>query len=364
MVHSRLIAALGAALLSLPAVAATDAEIRLVYEAVKGKFPTIAEYCKLPDDERRKVVVQSTMALASQKKLSDPFGAGPQAGVLLRKDCGGDAVAVDPAVLRWTTSAKPLAFDPGRHALASISTPQGLANKVVAPEGAGPFPAVVLSQTKSMSEHLLAHTRSLVAAGFAVLVVDTFGPRGYRIGVNEPFPAEYAKDAYDALAHLKAQPYVDGARIYQSGYSFGGLAAAMLASPKGAEVLKAAGRFRATVANYGTCSIASPYAGANAQAATMEMLSEDSDRPVLMLMGELDIETPPSNCFPLLEKMKAAGKPVEWHVYPRTTHAWDKAEQSGLVFRTTTGQSMAYRYDAAVTKDATERMIAFFNRYR
>ena len=85
---------------------------------------------------------------------------------------------------------------------------------------------------------------------------------------------------------------------------------------------------------------------------------------VLMLMAALDVETPPKTCFPLMETMKAAGKPVDWHIYPGTTHGWDKAENNGYVYRAPTGETMAYRYDAQVTQDATQRMIAFFNLHR
>jgi len=62
--------------------------------------------------------------------------------------------------------------------------------------------------------------------------------------------------------------------------------------------------------------------------------------------------------------MKAAGKPVEWHIYPKTTHGWDQAEHSGHVYRTNSGETMSYRHDAEVTRDATARMIEFFNRHR
>ena len=353
-----------AALLTPVVHAASEAEIQLVYEAVRSKFPAFSVYCKLPDEERRQATVQATMALASARKLSDPFGAGPQAGVLLRRDCGVEAAPVDMAKVRWLVTAKPLSFEADRHSIGMFTSPQALANRVYAPEGDGPFPAVVLNQTKGVTEHLRVHAKELIAAGFAVLVVDTFGPRGYKAGVSEPLPAEFAKDAYDALAHLQSLPYIDKHRIFQTGYSYGGMAAALLASPEGAQVFKASGRFRATVANYGACAIASPYAGGQAKATYMDMLSADSDRPILMLMAELDIETPPKTCFPLLEEMKAAGKDVHWHVYPNTTHGWDKAENNGHVYRTNSGDTMTYRYDAAVAKDATERMIAFFNRYR
>ena len=257
----RVVAALvsaSAGLVASPALAADAAEVALVIEAVRGKYPDFGAYCKLSDAERRQVVVGTTMALASSRKMSDPFGAGPEAGLKLRQDCGLEAVSVSPAQLRWQAGAPPLKFDAARGSVGMFTAAQSLANRVYAPEGPGPFPAVVITQAKTVTAHLLAHARSLLDAGFAVLVQDTFGSRGYKIGVNEPLPAQFAKDAYDALAVLQSLDFIDRTRIYQTGYSNGGLAAALLASPEGAKEFKATGRFRATVANYGACKIASP----------------------------------------------------------------------------------------------------------
>lgn len=349
-----MVAAIGASM----AHATDESSVALIYESVRGKYPDLAAYCKLADAERRQVVVGMTMQLAGERKVSDPFVSGAEAGARLRKDCGlGAMSASDLAKLRWTASAKPLAFDSERRSTSELTDIQVLGNKIYTPAGNGPFPAVVINHTKGISQHLLDHARELLAAGFAILVVDTFGPRGIKPG-GDLFPAEFAKDAYDALAHLQAQSYINRNRIFQTGYSYGGLASALLASPQGAAAFRASGRFRATVANYGSCAIKE-----STSAHKLEMLSADSDRPILMLMAELDIETPPKHCFPLLEEMKAAGKDVSWHIYPATTHAWDKVENNGYVYRLN-GETMTYRYDAKVAKDATERMIAFFNKHQ
>lgn len=350
-----------AGLLAPVAHAATDPDIKLIYDAVRGKFPDFSAYCKLSDNERRQTAVQVTMALASARKLTDPFGAGPQAGVLLRRDCGMETTTVGMASVRWTASAKPLTFDADKQTLGMFTNASSLANRIYTPEGAGPFPAVVLNHTiGGISPHLLVQARALLDAGFAVMVVDSYGPRGIRSG-SILFPAEVAKDAYDALAHLSSQPYVDRNRVFQTGYSLGAFASALLASPEGAQIFKAKApaRFRASVGHYGSCALQDKPTDPK-----LEMLSADSDRPILMLMAELDIETPPKTCFPLLEEMKTAGKDVHWHIYPNTTHGWDKAENNGFVYRTNSGETMTYRYDAAVAKDATARMIAFFNNYR
>ena len=339
---------------------ASVADVRLVYDSVRAKFANLADYCQLSEEARRQTTVQTTMALAMARKLTDPLQAGPQAGVLLHRDCGQDTVEVpDASQLRWTVSAAPLRFDRAVIASTAVERLDNLTNRLVTPQGSGPFPAVVLNHTiGGLSQHMLVAARELLAAGYAVMVVDSYGPRGIRPG-QILFPAEVAKDDYDALAYLQQQPQVDAQRIFQAGYSLGALAAALLSSPEGAQAFKATARFRASVGMYGSCSVQSRASGAQ-----LAMVSADADRPLLMLMGALDIETPPATCFPLLEQMKAAGKDVQWHVYPETTHAWDKAESQGHVYRAPNGQTMAYRYDPAITRDATDRMLAFFARYR
>jgi dienelactone hydrolase len=347
-----------AALVGVPgtAGAATDAEIKLIVDGVKSRYPHFdTTYCKQPDDDRRKVTTQVTMELAMARRLKDPVGAGPAAGALLRKACGIDEPAAGAAIARWATSAAPLVFSNAVLPASSASSVAAIANQLVVPTGVGPFPAVVLNHTiGGATEHLLAHARSLLAAGFAVMVVDSYGPRGLRAG-QLLLPSEVAKDAYGALAHLQRMPQVRGDRVFQAGFSLGALASALLASPESAKALQSAHRFHATAGWYGGCAVTSTDG-----AQRLDMLTADSDKPVLLLMAEQDIETPPALCFPLLDDMKAAGKDVVWHVFPNTTHGWDKPESNGYVYRKPGGGTMTYRYDPGTTQDATARMLAFF----
>lgn len=219
-----------------------------------------------------------------------------------------------------------------------------LSNAVFKPKGDGPFPAVVLVHTCGgiKDTHMRRHGQEMLAKGFVVLMQDSFEPRGMRdcgpanrdgisavIGVN---------DAYAAHAHLSQYPFVDKNRIYEVGYSWGGFVATLLASSGLAEILGAPARFRATVANYSPCKF-------NGR----ELITKLTDRPVLMLMGGKDNETPASTCFPALEELKAAGKPVKWHVFPDATHGWDKEGQS----------HEGYFYNKEITQDATARMLEF-----
>jgi carboxymethylenebutenolidase len=81
--------------------------------------------------------------------------------------------------------------------------------------------------------------------------------------------------------------------------------------------------------------------------------------PVLLLHGENDDEIPVSNAHAMEAALKAAGKPVELVVYPGAYHRFDR----GDVVRSGAGRrasSFTYRYDAAATRDAWARTLAFF----
>ncbi len=237
---------------------------------------------------------------------------------------------------------KPVAF--AAEAKESIGTFTDVANVVFKPAGEGPFPAVVLMHTcgglkGAPNAHMKQHAQTLLAAGHVVLVVDSFGPRGFdNCAARAPATSTGIADAYAALAHLAARPFVDKARIYQVGYSWGAFISALLASPQSAQLAGAELRFAATVVNYGSCAFK--------QSA---LVLNDLDRPLLLLMGGRDAEVPAAPCFPRLDELKAAGKPVQWHVFPEASHGWDKP---GLASR-------GYVYDAQVTRDATARMMAF-----
>jgi len=123
------------------------------------------------------------------------------------------------------------------------------------------------------------------------------------------------------------------------GYSWGAIVSTWLASPQSAAFAGSSLRFTASVANYGTCRYNDKY----------QFLLQDSDRPLLLLLGAKDVELPPASCFPLLEQLKASGAPVKWHVFPDATHAWDKP----------TNPARGAVYNEAVAQDATARMLAY-----
>jgi len=222
-------------------------------------------------------------------------------------------------------------------------------NSVFKPGGAGPFPAVVLAHTcGGLQAHITDRAKDLLAAGFVVLVLDAYGPRNHTAycqprGVLAP---RVYKDAFDALAHLSQMKEVDADRIYLVGLSLGSFVASSAASPVLARLVGSDQRFRATVGWYGSCTLdVSPYP-------MWQFLHPDTDRPVLLLLAGKDTETPVAECFPLVEQLKAEGRPVDWHVYPEATHGWDKSDPR-----------RGYVYSAETTQDAMRRTVEFLRRH-
>lgn len=227
----------------------------------------------------------------------------------------------------------------------SIGMFTSIANSTFKPPGDGPFPAVVLMHSCGgvKNPHIKQHAQELLSEGYVVLVVDSFGPRGMESCATRILSGSAGiSDAYAALNDLASKPFVDKTRIYQVGYSWGGIVSTMLSSPQSAKLVGSQLRFAATVANYSNCSYQEKY----------RLVLDDSDRPFLMLMGDQDRELPMATCFPLLESMKAAGKPVTWHVFPDATHSWDKPS----------APDRGYRFNSGVTAEATSRMLEFLRK--
>lgn len=199
--------------------------------------------------------------------------------------------------------------------------------------------------------------------GYVVLVVD--GMRGNKTNCTPPTPVQTGrriKDAFDALRHLSGLPFVDPARIFVAGFSQGAFTASFVSS---AEVAMAfmgsnASRFSAAASFYGLCQY--PAGSIPRINYPVEIVRQDVDRPLLILMGQLDNETPAAWCDSILPPLKSKGAPVEWHVYPETTHCWDCFTINGQFKTDFKGDQITYRFDKTVTEDSRRRMFDFFSR--
>jgi dienelactone hydrolase len=248
----------------------------------------------------------------------------------------------------------------------SFFTSPGMA--LYKPEGAGPFPALILlhacSGLKSgirnySNTAMLTWARAALKRGYVVLMVDSLEQRGADTVCNGPQGGvnfvRGAKDALQAAAHLRGMPYVDGTKVALAGFSWGAAVGIAAVSRLWSETLQPGHRLDAVVAFYPKCSTVRPATGT-----PYELVNEDINRPLLVLMGDRDNETPPDDCISRLKPIKAAGAPVEWHVYPGATHCWDCDHLHGQRKVDAQGTSIYYSYDRKVTEDSMERMFRFF----
>jgi dienelactone hydrolase len=228
------------------------------------------------------------------------------------------------------------------------------------PDGAGPFPAIVLlHQCSGLNTTLMDWARAAVTNGYVVLLVDSFGQRGVqsvcggpRAGVNL---VRGARDALQAGEHLRRQPFVDKDRIALVGFSWGAMVGLLADSRHYIAALDAGSGFAAVASFYPGCFRISPPNGSS----PYEVLNLDIAHPLLVLMGEADTETPSAECIDRLQAAKATGAPVAWHVYPAATHCWDCQHADGLRKIDIRGDLVTYRFDEEVTRDSRDRLFDF-----
>ena len=225
------------------------------------------------------------------------------------------------------------------------------------PEGEGPFPAVVLMHGCSGLGHhvrrgLEAHAEALAAAGFATLILDSFGARGTgglamcQSSAKMAIATGYRQwDAFHALRFLQAQPFVDAANVFLMGQSHGGgVAFKAAADPSLAPIKRdwrqlhgALPRFRAVVAYYPWCG----------------HLPKRIVSPLLVLSGALDDWTPPWSCT--LWKGSVEGAPYDVAIYEGAYHSFDLVS---LPLQPYAGHIVGG--DAAAAAASRQRMIDWF----
>lgn len=271
-----------------------------------------------------------------------------------------------PALIKQASLAQDLQF-PSEPSSLSFSSTVRMA--IYKPDGKGPFPGLVLfhqcgglGSSRRPNQSMLDWAKEAVSRGYAVLLIDNLGPRGVdtvcygpKGGVNF---ARGVKDALQAAEHLRKFDFVDKKRVALAGYSWGAMVGVLASGKHWGTTLAGPGeRFDATVSFYPGCFTIKPPSGQQ-----YEIVQPDIDRPLLVLMGEVDTETPPSVCIPKLGAAKAAGTPVEWHSYPQTTHCWDCRQLDGFSKTDVRGNKVNYRYDQNVTRDSTRRMFEFLEK--
>ncbi len=227
---------------------------------------------------------------------------------------------------------------------------QSLMGYITKPEGAGPFPAVVLLPGCSgvePKESTMADT--LVKNGYVALIVDSFTTRSLQSVCENPRKIDAmtrALDAYGALIHLQTLSFVDPARIGLIGWSHGGLPA-LTAVDNSLQYFypdEPDRRFKGAVSYYPWCDYTS---------------RANFYTDVLVMIGDSDNWTPAKNCEMMIKDLLPESRPVDLVVYPGVAHAFDNI--NNLPPKTYQGYSLAYSQSA--TDDSIRRTLQFLKEH-
>ncbi len=183
-----------------------------------------------------------------------------------------------------------------------------LTGELSIPLGNGPFPAVVLMHgCNGIARWNKVWAKWLVGWGYVVLGVDSFNPRGEKNICTQPLTIpDFTRslDAHGAKEYLAALKVVDRSRIAVMGMSHGGWSALHAIKPSTPANLKQA-PFRAAVTLYPYCET-----------------PEQSDQPILILIGEKDEATPVERCKRYVSALEPPHKTI-LKVFPGAHHAFD-----------------------------------------
>lgn len=272
---------------------------------------------------------------------------------------------IDAQTLRAIASRAPDLTFPDKVSEFSVFTSPHMA--LYKPAGDGPFPALMLQHQcsglgsgKRQNQAMLDWARRAVRHGYVALVIDSLSQRsvesvcmGAQGGVT---PMRGVRDALQAAAYLSKFDFVDKARIAHAGYSWGAMMGLGLSGKHWAEALGDGTRFNASVEFYPVCTTLKLRDGT-----PFDVLNPDIDHPLLVLMGEADTEGPPTECIAKLQAAKDAGAPVQWHVYPDTTHCWDCQNLNNVSKVDVRGHQVVYHYSQQATEDSERRMFDFLD---
>jgi dienelactone hydrolase len=200
-----------------------------------------------------------------------------------------------------------------------------------------PLPAIVLMHGRAGTYSTLAHGRYdsttlskrhqmwgrfWSGQGYAAILVDGFGPRGYPQGFPrfsyDQRPEEVDEvlvrplDAYGALQYLHARGDIATDRIALMGWSNGGSAtlASMASDARG--LAQGMQGFRAALAFYPGCTLK------HALAASYKPYA-----PLRIFMGDADEEVSPKICEHVVERIQSHGGDIQILFYPGATHDFD-----------------------------------------
>lgn len=184
---------------------------------------------------------------------------------------------------------------------------------VAAPEGEGPFPAVIMiHEFYGLNESIISKADLLAREGYLVIAPDTFRgqttpliPRAIYL-VSTTDQEDVDADLNSVFAWLEVQPNVDAARIAIAGFCYGGRVS-LLYSLRNS-------RLAATVVFYGSSE-------------TDPEVLKNLPGPVLGIFGSADASIPLDDVDALESALQAAGIPHQISIYDGQPHAFVKSAE-------------------------------------
>ncbi len=266
-------------------------------------------------------------------------------------------------------AAGQLSFTHAAHATQTMITFPGKAGPLkgvlFTPNGGGQHPAVIalhgcaglFAQDGSLSPRHQDWGARLSAAGFVVLLPDSFGSRGLgpqcRIRDRQVRPAkERASDADDARVYLQTRPDVKPEAVSLMGWSNGG--STVVQEVRVDAPNRSPGPdFAKAVAFYPGCRLPE-------QSGTWH-----ARLPLMILIGGGDTWTPAAPCQAMVDEAKQNNEPVTIKVYPNAVHDFDHPDldphmRSGLAFTGDGSGEAAVGTDPVARADALKIVPAFF----
>jgi dienelactone hydrolase len=224
---------------------------------------------------------------------------------------------------------------------ATSTTPAVPAYVARPPEVAVAPGVLVLHGCEGYSKHYGDIADWLASKGYVGVAIDALAGTNIKTACTDSgAPLVEAADARAALAWMRAQPFIDPARLAILGYSMGSIAALDVMDSRA--VATAPPGLLAAVTYYPACRGRAP----------------DAIRvPLRILDGDADDWTPAPPCQLLADDAKDAGKTVAITTYPNATHAFNLREPDRVAF----GHHLSY--NAAATTDAEMQTLTFLHQY-
>ena len=209
-----------------------------------------------------------------------------------------------------------------------------------------PWTSIVLPSSSAGLEDQMwpIQARAMVNAGIAVILVDSFNPRGFREVATDQFRVSYGKqlqDVHQVLDALRKDSRFVAVKIAIGGHSRGGVMALLSAYVDSADLLgRTGGGFNAFIATSAACE--------------MTFKSTRLHGPLLLVNGTKDDYTWPEPCIDEVKRLAAAGEPAQIRLIEGAYHAMSTYGVifSPRVMRTPKGvprgyyKALGYGYDS------------------